>query len=58
MKELLEIARQIQELSGVAVDALTQAMGAEGGDKPEGGEPPQGGGEPPKGDQPPVPPGR
>lgn len=50
MEQLLEIARQIQELSGVIVEALEGVLsgGAPGGEAPAAGEaPPEG--EPPAG---------
>ena len=43
MEEMIELLKQIQELAGVGIDALSQA--AEGGHKGEGG--PEG---PPKGE--------
>lgn len=49
MEQLLEILKQINELSGVALDALEQAAGGGGqGTAPEApeGAPPQGGGTP------------
>lgn len=50
MDQLIELLKQIQELAGVAIDALEGAgKGGEGG-KPEGGPPPGGpeGGPPPE----------
>jgi len=47
MDKLIELLQQIQDLSGVAIDAL---KGAAGGEKPEGkpeGGPPHEGGKPP-----------
>lgn len=58
MEQLLEILKQIQELSGVAVEAIEQAVGG-GPDKGKGGDgpqkPPGGGGQapPPEGAAPP-----
>ena len=42
MEQLIELLQQIQELAGIAIDALTEAAGgAEGGPPPEeSGEPP------------------
>ncbi len=46
MDQLIELLQQIQELAGVAIDALKGA-GEEGGGAPaEGGAPPEGGGAP------------
>ena len=50
MEEMIELLKQIQELAGVGIDALSQAVGGaegEGGPAgpPEDGPPP-GGGEP------------
>ena len=46
MEQLVELLQQIQELAGVAIEALSQAGGAEGGEPPAGpppeGEPPAG----------------
>ena len=69
MEQLVELLKQIQELAGVAIDALEgAAKGAGGGEKPPGGgEKPPGGGEGgpppggPEGGPPPekeMPPGR
>ena len=55
MEELLEILRQINELSGVALDALEQATGAAGSGN---GPAPEEGGAPPQESAPPVPPGQ
>ena len=38
MDQLIELLQQIQELAGVAIDAL-QGGGGEGGPAPEGGAP-------------------
>lgn len=48
MEQLIELLKQIQDLAGVAVDALQKA-GGEGGKPPaeHGGPPPEGGGKPP-----------
>lgn len=50
MEEMIELLKQIQELAGVGIDALSQAAeGAKGEGGPEGppeGGPPPGGGEP------------
>ena len=63
MEEMIELLKQIQELAGVGIDALSEAVGGaegEGGPAgpPEGGPPP-GGGEPgpPPGEKPGPPPG-
>ncbi len=37
MEQLMEILRQIQDLAGVALDAVSQAMGGEESPAPEGG---------------------
>ena len=50
MDKLIELLQQIQELAGVAVDALKGASGEHG--KPEGGPPHEGGGKPPEGGPP------
>ena len=63
MEEMIELLKQIQELAGVGIDALTDAVGgaeAEGGPAgpPEGGpEGPPEGGPPPGGGKPGPPPG-
>ena len=71
MEEMIELLKQIQELAGVGIDALSQAVGGaegEGGPAgpPEGGPagPPEGGlagppegGPPPGGGEPGPPPG-
>ena len=55
MEEMIELLKQIQELAGVGIDALSQAVGgAEGEGGPAG--PPEGG-PPPGGDEPGPPPG-
>ena len=55
MEEMIELLKQIQELAGVGIDALTDAVGgAEGEGGPVG--PPEGG-PPPGGDEPGPPPG-
>lgn len=46
MEQLVELLQQIQELAGVAIDALSEAAG--GGAAPEGGGPE--GGAPPEGE--------
>lgn len=46
MEQLVELLKQIQELAGVAVDALEGAAG-EKKDKPEGDKPMEGGDKPP-----------
>ena len=58
MEQLIEMLKQIQEISGVAIDALEQA-GGKGGEKEPGGAPDQGdaggrepSGAPDKGDMP------
>ncbi|QDP44849.1 hypothetical protein SEA_ARAXXI_30 [Microbacterium phage Araxxi] len=43
MEELIEVLTQIQDLAGVAIEALTEAAG--GGGAPEGGAPPEAGAE-------------
>lgn len=43
MDQLIEVLTQIQDLAGVAIEALTEAAG--GGGAPEGGAPPEAGGE-------------
>lgn len=43
MEQLIELLKQIQELAGVAIDALSEA----GGGAPEGGAAPAPGGEAP-----------
>ena len=43
MDELIDVLTQIQDLAGVAIEALTEAAG--GGGAPEGGAPPEAGGE-------------
>ena len=44
MEDLIEVLTQIQELAGVAIEALTQAGGSgEGGAPPEGAPPAEGG---------------
>ena len=46
MDQLVELLKQIQDLAGVAIDALTDASGGgKGGTPPEGGK----GGPPPEG---------
>ena len=59
MEEMIELLKQIQELAGVGIDALSQAAeGAKGEGDPEG--PPEGppeGGPPPGGGEPGPPPG-
>ena len=46
MDQLVELLKQIQDLAGVAIDALTDAAGGgKGGPPPEGGK----GGPPPEG---------
>lgn len=44
MEQLIELLTQIQELAGVGIDALNEALGGggEGGPPPEGGMPPGG----------------
>lgn len=66
MEQLIELLKQIQELAGVAIDALEGAGSPEGAEKPPGGKPegkpegapgggegpppPDGGGPPPEGE--------
>lgn len=38
MEQLIELLQQIQELAGVGIDALTEALGGAGGEAP----PPEG----------------
>lgn len=58
MEQLIELLQQIQDLAGVAIDALNEAAGAAGGGgegpPPEGDMPPEGteGGPPPEEDFP------
>ena len=40
MEQLIELLKQIQELAGVAIDALEGATKGGGEGKPEGGPPP------------------
>lgn len=42
MEELIELLRQIQELAGVGIEALEEALGGGGGEAPPEGEPPAG----------------
>lgn len=54
MEQLVELFKQIQELAGVGIDALEQALKGGGGEgKPEGGPPSEGGpeGGPPPGEK-------
>jgi hypothetical protein len=44
MEQLVELLKQIQELAGVAIDALEGAAGGGGGEAPAG-PPPEAGGE-------------
>jgi hypothetical protein len=44
MDQLIELLKQIQELAGVAIDALEGAAGGGGGEAPAG-PPPEAGGE-------------
>jgi len=58
MEQLIELLEQIQELAGVAIEAISEAAGggaAPEGGGPEGGAPPEG--EPPAEDGPPAPEG-
>lgn len=53
MEQLIELLQQIQDLAGIAIEALTEAAG--GGAPPEGAPPegaPPGGGAPPEGPPP------
>ena len=54
MEQLIELLMQIQELAGVGIDALQEALGAAGGEgvPPEAGPPPEVVGAPPE--EPPV----
>lgn len=47
MEQLIELLQQIQELAGVAIDALTEAAGGGGGEAPPAG--PEGAPPPPEG---------
>ena len=66
MDQLIELLKQIQELAGVAIDALEGATKGEGEKKPEGGAPkpeggppsPEGGPKPEGGPPEEMPPGR
>lgn len=53
MEQFTDIVRQINELSGVLLDALEQSAGGKGGEPKKapggGGEAPPGGGAPPEG---------
>lgn len=53
MEQLIELLQQIQDLAGIAIEALTEAAGG-GGAPPEGAPPegPPGGGVPPEGPPP------
>ena len=44
MEQLIELLQQIQELAGVGIDALTEALGGAGGETPppEGAPSPEG----------------
>lgn len=47
MEKLLELLQQINDLSGVAIEGITNAMeGKEKGSNPDAGGPPPGGGAP------------
>ena len=53
MEQLIELLQQIQDLAGVAIDALTEALGGAGGEGPPPEEgapagPPPGEGPPPE----------
>ena len=60
MEQLIELLTQIQELAGVGIEALEEALGAGGGGEapPEGpppeGPPPEEAGPPPEEGAPPV----
>lgn len=56
MEQLIEVLQQIQELAGVAIDALSEAAGGggEGGAPAEGGAPPEGEAPPKEEDAPPF----
>ena len=43
MDQLVELLKQIQDLAGVAIDALTEAAGGSGEGDRKGGPPPEGG---------------
>jgi hypothetical protein len=60
MEQLVELLKQIQELAGVAIDALEGAAGGGGGEKPpaEGGGAPAEGGGAPAGPAEEMPPGK
>ena len=56
MEQLIELLMQIQELAGVGIDALQEALGAAGGEgAPPEGAPPEGASMPEEG-PPPSPP--
>ena len=59
MEQLIELLTQIQELAGVGIEALEEALGAGGGEAPPEGPPPDGpppeeAGPPPEEGAPPV----
>jgi len=60
MEQLVELLKQIQELAGVAIDALEGAAGGGGGETPpaEGGGAPAEGGGAPAGPAEEMPPGK
>jgi hypothetical protein len=47
MEQLIELLQQIQDLAGVAIEALSQAAGGAEGGAPEGGAPAGEAGPPP-----------
>ena len=55
MEQLIELLQQIQDLAGVAIEALTEAAGG-GEAPPEEGAPPPEEGAPPPEEAPPGPP--
>ena len=53
MEQLIELLKQIQELAGVAIEALQGATAEAGGGGGEGGPPPEEAGPPPEAGGPP-----
>lgn len=54
MEQLIELLKQIQDLAGVAIDALQGAGGEGGGEKPPAEPDGDEGGKPPAEEQPPA----
>lgn len=46
MEQLIELLQQIQELAGVGIEALNEALGAGGGEAPPEAAPPEEGAPP------------